>query len=146
MTLQLPDFSPKLKKVNNELWIFCIIRKKYLILTPEEWVRQQIINLLITEYNYPKGLINVESALNYNQKQKRSDILVYDKETNPFLLIECKSNKVEIDDTVLEQVFTYNYIIKSKYVAVSNGLEWFCFQKDEENNYVHKEIIPTFSV
>ena len=89
--LNLPDFDYKLKKAEGKVWIFDVIRKKYLVLTPEEWVRQHVVHFLITHKKYPKALIKLEGGLNYNQLQKRSDIVVFDREGKPWMIMECKA-------------------------------------------------------
>ncbi|MCR6638779.1 MAG: type I restriction enzyme HsdR N-terminal domain-containing protein [Sporocytophaga sp.] len=124
--LNLPSFDIKIKEYENKTWIFDILRKKYVVLTPEEWVRQHFINLLITEFNYPKSLIKCESGLSYNKLRKRSDIVVYNREAIPFLLIECKAPEVKITDAVFKQAATYNFVLKAPYFVVTNGINTFC--------------------
>jgi hypothetical protein len=132
--LNLPEFSPQLKKQNSELLIFDPIRKKYLVLTPEEWVRQQIVNQLINKYNYPKSLFRLESGLKYDKKQKRSDILVYDRSGKPFLLIECKAMEIQLDEKVLTQAAQYNFILQAPYVAITNGIHLIAYCIDYQAN------------
>lgn len=131
--LNLPEFQPRLKKQNNELQIFDPIRKKFLVLTPEEWVRQQLVNQLITAYNYPKALFRLESGLKYDKKQKRSDILVYDRSGKPFLLIECKAMDIKLDEKVLTQAAQYNFILQAPYVAISNGIHLIAYSIDYQS-------------
>ncbi len=128
--LNLPSYEYQVVRKNDKLYIFDILRKKYVYLTPEEWVRQHFVHLLLNQYHYPKSLIKAESALIYNQLPKRADLLVFDREGNPFLLIECKDTLVPLDDIVLQQAAQYNHIIKAPYVVLVNGLEWFCYQAD----------------
>src|SRR4051812_45776443 len=94
--LNLPPYQFKLKKTGEQIRIFDSIRKKYVVLTPEEWVRQNFLQYLIREKNFPSSLIAVEAGLKYNQLQKRTDVLVYDKTGSPFLLVECKASSVKI--------------------------------------------------
>lgn len=146
-TLNLPPFNYKIKEIEGKTYIFDIIRRKYLVLTPEEWVRQHLIHLLINQYNYPKSLFRVEGGLKYNQLQKRTDIIIYDNSGNPFLLVECKSADVTINQSVVEQASRYNQTIRAKYVAVTNGLKTFCFEINFENGAIHQlKDLPVFSL
>lgn len=141
----IPKFDYKTKIENENLYIFDIIRKKYILLTPEEWVRQGWIHYLIQNFNYPKGMMSVETGLKYDRRQKRSDILVYDRNAQPYLLIECKSMEVSLGQDTLEQVSQYNMEIQAKYIMISNGLEFavFHFHK-EQNKYLVSDKIPAF--
>jgi hypothetical protein len=132
--LNLPDFDYKLKKADGKVWIFDVIRKKYLVLTPEEWVRQHFIHLLITEKKYPKSLIRVEGGLTYNQLPKRSDIVVFGRDGNPWMLVECKSYDVKLSEQTLRQASAYNLTLKAKFVAISNGLSLYCAEIDWANS------------
>lgn len=123
--------------------IFDIIRKKYIVLTPEEWVRQHFIHFLVFSLNYPKSLFKVESGLNYNKMQKRSDILVYDREMNPFMLVECKSFNVSINQKGFNQIGVYNSTIKAKYLILTNGIKHFCCTMTDEG-YLFLDDIPAF--
>lgn len=125
--LNFPEFEPKLKYKNNQTFILDSIRKKWLLLTPEEWVRQHLVNYLLTIKNYPASLISLETGLKYNSLQKRSDILVYNKAGNPFLLVECKSTEVTINQKVIDQVSVYNKSIHATFLCVTNGLKHYCW-------------------
>jgi hypothetical protein len=131
--LNLPTFEYKIREINGKAAIFDILRKKYIILTPEEWVRQHFLHFLITHYKYPKSLIRIESGLKYNQMQKRSDIVVYNPNGELFLLIECKSADLQISQKNFEQVAAYNVSLKAKYIALTNGLQHFVCSVDHEN-------------
>ena len=128
--LNLPPFDYKLKKADVKVWIFDGIRKKYIVLTPEEWVRQHFINYLVTDFKYPKSLLKVEGGLIYNTLQKRSDILVFDREGKPWMIIECKSPVQKLSQETLRQASVYNSTLKAKYVTVSNGLVHLCAATD----------------
>ncbi|MFZ2904606.1 MAG: type I restriction enzyme HsdR N-terminal domain-containing protein [Cyclobacteriaceae bacterium] len=132
LKLNLPEFEVNLKKSEGKIWIFDGIRKKYLVLTPEEWVRQHLINYFIQYLKYPKSLISVERGLTYNQLQKRSDIVVFDRSGNPWMIVECKSPEVELDQKSVMQVAVYNTDTKAKYVSVSNGLKHICYETKAE--------------
>jgi predicted type IV restriction endonuclease len=126
--LNLPEINPSLKKENGKVLIFDGIRKKYIVLTPEEWVRQHFIHYLIIELKYPKSLFRIEGALTYNKLQKRSDILVFDRNGKAWMLIECKSPTIKLNQKAFNQVAVYNMTIGAKYIAVTNGMAHFCFE------------------
>jgi predicted type IV restriction endonuclease len=126
--LNLPKYNPSLKKDNGKILIFDGIRKKYLVLTPEEWVRQHFINYLISELKYPKSLFRIEGSLTYNKLQKRSDILIFDRNGKPWMLIECKSPTIKLNQKAFNQVAVYNMTLGAKYIAVTNGMAHFCFE------------------
>lgn len=141
-TLNLPEIELKIREKEANYEIFDIIRKKYVFLTPEEWVRQHFVHYLISHLKYPKSLIKVETGLKYNQLTKRSDILAYSSEAKPFLLVECKSFKVKINKTALEQAAVYNKNIDAPYLVLTNGIKHYCWTKDGGNYSVMNEIPP----
>ncbi|MDO9186718.1 MAG: type I restriction enzyme HsdR N-terminal domain-containing protein [Bacteroidia bacterium] len=144
-TLNLPPYQFKLKQQGLRTQIFDSIRKKYVVLTPEEWVRQNFLQFLIQEKNYPASLIAVEAGLKYNQLQKRMDVLVYDKQGTPHLMVECKAPEVKINQDVFDQIARYNMVFKVKYLVVTNGMHHFCCLMDYTNNaYQYLEQIPVF--
>ena len=144
--LNLPSFDCKIKESEGKTWIFDPIRKKYLVLTPEEWVRQHLVNLLIQHLGYPASLIKLEGGLSYEKLDKRSDILVFDRDAKPFLLVECKAPEVPVSKKTVEQASRYNKILKAPYLAVSNGLKTFCFSVDFiKNETVQMTGFPEFS-
>lgn len=124
--LNLPEFDYKLKKADGRVWIFDVIRKKYIVLTPEEWVRQHFIHYLISVKKYPRSLIRVESGLVYNELQKRTDIVVHDREGKPWMIVECKSPSMRVSSATLMQVSVYNNSLQAAYVSVTNGLVHLC--------------------
>ena len=128
--LNLPLFEFKIKKENNNTIIFDKIRKKWIILTPEEWVRQNFISYILDK-NYPKSLINCEKVFYINKVSKRYDIVVYDSSGDVEILVECKSYDVNLIKEHFDQVMRYNLELKSKYVIVTNGLRHFYFEFDE---------------
>lgn len=144
--LNLPAYDYKLqRREDNKFYIFCQVRKKYLLLTPEEWVRQHFINFLF-EQGYPKGLTSAESGLKYNKRQKRTDIVVYDRQGKPFLLVECKAPEVKLSDSTFSQAATYNMVLKAPYIAVSNGLQhYFCHIDFENKSYHFLDTVPQMS-
>ncbi len=143
--LNLPTYQFKLKQEEARTFIFDSIRKKYIVLTPEEWVRQNFLQFLIHEKKIPASLIAVEIGLKYNQLQKRADILVYDKQANPYLLVECKAPEVKISQDTFDQIARYNMAFKVKYLVVTNGMSHFCCLMDyTKNSYQFLESIPVF--
>ena len=147
MNLKLLDYQYliKTKRTNNKVEIHDSVRNKYLILTPEEHVRQLFIQFLIHKMGYSKNRISVERALEYNKLGKRFDLLVYDKNTRPFMLVECKSPKINLQKGSLEQVSIYNQVLSVPYLCVTNGKETFVFKMDYENKKPHLiEFFPPF--
>ncbi len=128
--LNLPVFEYNLKEAEGKIWIFDIIRKRYIVLTPEEWVRQHFVHYIITELKYPRALIKIESGLQFNQLRKRSDIVVHNREGAPWMIIECKSPDQKLNQKTLEQVTVYNNTLKATYVSVTNGLIHLCCKVD----------------
>jgi len=121
----------KIKRVGEKDFLLDPLRKKWIQITEEEWVRQHFVHYLIAN-QYPKPLINVESGLNYNNMQKRSDVIVYDRQGSPFLLIECKASSIMLNQQAVNQALMYNYILKAKYLAVTNGLQHLYYKVDFE--------------
>ena len=142
--LNLPLFEFKIKKENNNTIIFDKIRKKWIILTPEEWVRQNFISYILNK-NYPKSLINCEKVFYINKVSKRYDIVVYDSSGDVEILVECKSYDVNLIKEHFDQVMRYNLELKSKYVVVTNGLRHFYFEFDEsEKIYKQKKDLISY--
>ncbi|MFD2037306.1 type I restriction enzyme HsdR N-terminal domain-containing protein [Belliella marina] len=132
-SLNFPKFEFKIKEEESgKLSIFDSLRKKYLILTPEEWVRQHIIQVLIQKYLYPKSLFSLEKGLKYNQLQKRFDVLVHDRSGRPFLLVECKAPDVRLTQKTAEQVCVYNKSINAPYIGITNGKQHLFLKYDVE--------------
>jgi len=129
--LNLPSISPNLKKEQGKVFIFDIIRKKYVVLTPEEWVRQHFVQHLIQNLNYPKSLFRIESSLTFNKLQKRSDILIRDREGKPWMLVECKSASIKLTQKAFNQIAVYNMTIGATYLAVTNGMVHYCWRAPE---------------
>lgn len=140
-----PDFQLKTKIINGKTVIFDIIRKKYLILTPEELVRQQVIHFLIHHKNYPKPLIKVEEGMKLNKMIKRSDVVVYKRTGEIFLVIECKSAKVKLTQKSMDQLSIYNQNYQSPYLALTNGISLFVCKIDyETKKYTYIDQFPEY--
>ena len=131
--LNFPSFSFRFKNSENKVSIFDAIRKKFIILTPEEWVRQHVVQFLMIEKNYPKSLLNVEKVLQVNGLRKRYDIGVYNSDGTIHILIECKAPEVTISQSTFDQIAQYNMTLQSNYLMVTNGLNHYFCQMDNEN-------------
>lgn len=143
--LNLPNYQAKIQKKEGDYFIYDEIRKGYFMLTPEEWVRQNFIHFLLNHHSYSKNYIKVEKQFKVNERIKRFDVLVYDKDAAPFLLIECKSPEVKISQATFAQIATYNMELKVPYLIVTNGLTHFICEIDFENKtYNYLKGIPTF--
>jgi hypothetical protein len=128
--LVFPPFDYRIIEKNNKTYIFDIIRKKNIIITPEEWVRQHLVHFLIMHMNYPKSLISIEDGLKVNRMQKRSDIVVYQRSGSVFMIIECKSYKVKLDQKAMDQLSNYNQKYKAKYLSITNGMQVYICEMD----------------
>ena len=141
--LNLPDCELKLKSEEGINYVFDIVRKKWIVLTPEEWVRQHFIHLMINQLAYPRSLMKVESGLSYFKSVKRSDITVLDKSGKTFMMVECKAPTVKIGREALNQVSVYNKPIEAQYIAITNGLKHYCW-KYEAAEYLQLPHFPKF--
>lgn len=143
--LNLPSYQFRLKEENKLRFIFDEIRKKFVVLTPEEWVRQNFIRFLTIDKKYPASLMAIEVGLKYNQLQKRADVLFYNKQGQPHLMVECKAPDVKISQETFHQIAAYNMAFKVNYLVVTNGLDHFCCRMDyTTNSYEFLQMIPDF--
>ena len=131
--LNFSDYIFRFKNSENKVAIFDEIRKKFIILTPEEWVRQHVVQFLIVEKKYPKSYINVEKILKINNLTKRYDVVVFNSDGSLFLLVECKSPDVKISQATFDQISRYNLALKATYLMVTNGLNHYYCEMDFEN-------------
>ena len=144
--LNFPTYSFRFKNSENKVSIFDEIRKKFILLTPEEWVRQHVIHFLLQDKNYPKSYINVEKLIKINDLSKRYDGVVFQPNGEIFLLIECKAPEVAISQQTFDQIARYNLVLKAKYLMVTNGLNHYFCQMDFENEkYVFLKELPEYS-
>ena len=144
--LNFPKFSFRFKSSKNKISIFDAIRKKFVILQPEEWVRQHCVQYLIENKGYPKSLINVEKELIINTLKKRYDIVVFNSNGSIHLIVECKSPKITIKQNTFDQVAQYNLVLNASYLMVTNGLNHYYCQMDFENEqYQFLKDIPKYS-
>ena len=146
--LNLPEYSFRFQKSEKGLQIFDSLRKKFLVLTPEEWVRQNFIEYLIQEKKYPASLIAIETGLKYNKLQKRSDITVHDRKGNVWMIIECKAPEIKLSQETFNQAATYNIAnkTKTKYLAITNGLKHYCCEMNyEQEKYTFLKDFPLYN-
>ena len=135
--LNFPIFEVRTKTNGKRTLIFDGVRKKYVTLTPEEWVRQHLIHYLTNEKGYPETLISVETSLKYVHLDKRSDVLVYDCNGKPLMLAECKAPEVVLTQKVFEQIAVYNLTIQAPCLMITNGLQHYCMAAISENLPLH---------
>lgn len=131
--LDFPKAPLRLKRINGEVYVWCIIRKLDLLCTPEEWVRQHVIHYLINKKKIPVGLIVSEYSLKYNGVSKRADVVVLDRSQNPILIIECKAPEIAVNDKVMYQIAQYNAKLNANYLFLTNGLKHIVCQVNDGN-------------
>jgi predicted type IV restriction endonuclease len=134
--LMLPNVALKTKSVEGTIQVFDVIRKKYFVLTSEEWVRQHFIHYLNNEKNYPMGLMGVEKMIKYNALKTRADIVLYTREGKAKMIVECKAPNIKITQDTFNQIAKYNFKLKVEYLVVTNGIQHFCCRMDYENNKI----------
>lgn len=132
--LNLPSFEYRIKKTDGKIFIFDEIRKKYVSLTPEEWVRQHVVNYMIVHLRYPRALIRIEGGTHYNRLRKRTDIVVYARTGAPWMVVECKAPEQKVGPATLRQVSVYNATLRALYIAVTNGLTTVCARIDADSS------------
>ena len=130
--LQLPPYPFKITDQNGQLILFDPIRKKNIVITPEEWVRQNMLQYIIMVKEYPSSLIAVEKEIFLGELKKRCDIVVYSRSLQPWMIIECKEMNTPIDGKVLDQVLRYHISLPAKYLILTNGSYCFGFEKEGE--------------
>lgn len=143
--LHFPKFPFRFKNSENKISIFDCIRKKFVILQPEEWVRQHCVQFLIQEKKYPQSLINIEKELKVNSLKKRYDIVVFNSDGSIHLIVECKAPKITINQATFDQIARYNLALNATYLMVTNGLNHYYCQMDFKNEcYQFLETIPDY--
>ena len=144
--LNFKNYSFRLKKADDKLWIFDLIRRKYVVLQPEEWVRQHVVHFLIEEKGYPKSLINVEKKLSVNGLTKRYDVVVYSKKGVVLLIVECKAPNVTITQQTFDQIARYNLSLNAQYLMVTNGINHYYCQTDyNQYKYIFLADLPHYN-
>ncbi len=143
--LNLPNYAFKLKSNEKHTLIFDELRKKNIVLTPEEWVRQHFVKYLIIEKQYPVSLIALEKQLTINNLKKRTDILIFGSDGLPNIIVECKAPHIKITQDTFDQIARYNLKLNANYLIVTNGLEHYYCQLDIKNeSYIFLEEIPNY--
>jgi type I site-specific restriction endonuclease len=138
--LNLPEIDCNIRKNKGKVEIFDVIRRKFIVLTPEEWVRQHVIHFLINERSYPRSLMKIEGGLSYNTRAKRSDIVIYNREGAPYFLVECKTFQSELTQAAMNQAAVYNQSLKARYIMITNGLKHYCAEFRQEEIVQLKEV------
>jgi len=145
-TLNLPEAEFRIRDLGKKKEIYDRIRKKFIALTPEEWVRQHFVEYLLTKKNVPDTLIGIEVPMKMNRLRKRGDIVVYMRSGQPGMIVECKAPGVPVTQDVFDQVARYNLSLRVKYLVVTNGLEHFaCYIDHEKSQYRFLKEIPDYS-
>ncbi|HVN58632.1 MAG TPA: type I restriction enzyme HsdR N-terminal domain-containing protein [Bacteroidales bacterium] len=143
--LSLPSYSYRISGTEGDEKIFDPVRRRFVKLTPEEWVRQHFLNYLISYGGYPAGLIGVEVQFRLNSLSKRVDILIHDRSGKPVMIVECKEPGVKLDEKVFDQIMVYNLRFRVPYLIVTNGMQNFAYRMDFTDNSRHSlEIIPQY--
>ncbi|WP_298524750.1 type I restriction enzyme HsdR N-terminal domain-containing protein [uncultured Christiangramia sp.] len=143
--LNFPSYSFRFKNNQNKVAVFDDLRKKFIILTPEEWVRQHTVKFLEKEKNYPVSLINVEKQLKIAGLTKRYDVVVFEPEGNIHIIVECKAPKIKITQNTFDQIARYNLSLKANYLMVTNGIEhYFCQMDYEKETYIFLTELPEY--
>lgn len=146
LALNLPEYAIKVTKRNGKPFIFDELRRKFIALTPEEWVRQHFVHFLTEHKGYPPGLVANEISLTLNGTTKRCDTVVYDRHAQPRVIVEYKAPHIEITQKVFNQISRYNMVLHVDYLIVSNGLQHYCCRMDyEHNTYIFLRDIPEYS-
>ena len=143
--LNLPTYEIKIAQKGNKQQIFDFLRRKYVALTPEEWVRQHFVHYLVEHKGYPAGLMGNEIELTIGEKRMRCDTVLYNKVAKPQMIIEYKSPKIKLQQKTFDQISAYNLLLKVDYLIVSNGMQHICCRMDYENQkYCFLEDIPDY--
>ena len=143
--IEYPKHQFKIKKENNIELIFDAYRKRWMVLTPEEWVRQNILQYFTEIKKYPAKLIAVEKEFSLGELKKRCDVVVYDRNALPWMIIECKEMNAKIDTKVLEQILRYHITLPAKYLVITNGSYCFGFEK-RKGQFFEIDEMPEFPV
>lgn len=143
LKLNFPEYNFRFKNSENNSLIFDVIRKKFVVLTSEEWVRQHAVHFLISEKHFPASLINVEKQIILNNTKKRYDIVVFNSDGSIYLIVECKAPNIAITQDTFDQIARYNLVTNAAYLMVTNGLaHYYCRMDYENERYVFLEEVP----
>lgn len=122
LKLKYPSFDCRTRKVNDVIQVFDNLRKRWLVLTPEEWVRQHVLNFLTVHKSISPGLISIEKEIELNGTKRRYDIVVYNSSLKPWLVVECKAPFIELSQDVLDQALRYNLVLNAELIMITNGI------------------------
>lgn len=147
ISIKYPQQKPLVKIENRKEIIFCSVRKRWLLITPEEWVRQNLILFLVQEMKYPSTMISVEKKIRVGEMEKRYDLVIYSRAIKPFMVIECKEMKVPLSQATLTQVLNYNAHLQAEYLVITNGSYCAAYTNSENsfreiNKFPEYETIP----
>ena len=143
--LNLPPYPIKLQEKDGKRMILDFLRRKYVALTPEEWVRQHFVHFLVDHKGYPQGLLANEVELRIGDKRLRCDTLLYNKEARPRMIIEYKAPTVALQQKTFDQISIYNHLLKADYLIISNGLQHYCCKMNiHQRSYCFLEDIPDY--
>lgn len=140
--LNLPPFDCKLNILNEKQYIFDAIRKKYVVNSPEEWVRQHFVNFLLNHRKYSKSLIKLESGIIYGKRQKRTDIQVFDNEGKLKIIVECKAPEIKLEAKVISQILQYHKILNAELLAITNGIDHVFISLKNKNKIEYLSDFP----
>jgi hypothetical protein len=141
--LNFTSYLFRFKNSENKVSIFDEIRKRFIVLTPEEWVRQHVVRFFLEEKKYPKSMINVEKVLKVNGLKKRYDLVVYNTDGSIFVLVECKAPHIKIDQTTFDQIARYNMTLDAAFLMVTNGLNhYYCKMDYDQEKYIFLQELP----
>ena len=144
--LNLPEYEINVSERDGKQQIFDFLRRKFVVLTPEEWVRQHFTHFLVEHKGYPKGLLVNETELRVGEKRLRCDTLLYNKAMQPQMIIEYKAPHIQIQQKTFDQIVVYNLLLHADYLVVSNGLQHFCCQMDyDRRSYQFLPEIPGYN-
>lgn len=146
LKLNFPAFKFRVKRNGSDICVWDKIRTKWLVLTPEEWVRQHLLLWLVDECGVDSTLISTEHPVLLNGQSQRADVVIFDTNSAPYMLVECKSADVKLDEDVFAQAARYNTVVGAKYMLITNGLEHRCYILNKSSDYSALHSMPTFEL
>ena len=141
--IEFPKDKIQVRQENGINEIFDTIRKKWLVLTPEEWVRQNIVQFLLHNKNYPGSLIAIEKEISLGELKKRCDIVVYNREMQPWMIIECKEMNIKLSEKTIAQILRYHITLPAQYLVITNGSYSYGYKK-ERDQFIETDLFPEF--
>ena len=143
--LNLPSYDFSFRTDDKKQYIFDDVRKKYVVNTPEEWVRQNFIRYLVSDRGYPQTLISIEHEISLNRLSKRCDAVVFSKESEPLMILEFKAPEIPVSQTAFDQIVRYNLVLKVSYLLITNGMKHFCCKVNiQKKDYIYLNEIPFY--